>query len=87
VSREAPSLFHSDRWTPTVDAAPFVDMFQARIPPVPLEPLDNERSSNGTSNGASKGEPDGSADADRPEPATSGDDERSAQPEPDVSRR
>jgi polysaccharide biosynthesis transport protein len=86
---EPPNLFFSERWAPPTSAAPLVDMFQARVPPVPLAPPvpANDGPSNGTSDDAADSGSDESADDSRDKQATPADDERTSRPEPDVSRR
>ena len=88
---EPPSLFVSERWATPADAAPFVDLFQARIPAVPLEPLNEVRrdgGSDGTPNHAPTGTANSSAERKGNGHETPrGDDERTSRPEPDVSRR
>jgi hypothetical protein len=84
------SPFFSERWATPAGAAPFADTFQARVPPVPLEPAHDrppDAGTNGTSNGNSNANSSGPAEEDRDDQGTPTDADRTSRPEPDVSHR
>jgi polysaccharide biosynthesis transport protein len=85
---EPPSLF-SERWAAPASAAPLMDMFQARVPAVPLEPVNGgpPDAAKGAADGAATSTSNTPADGNRDEQGPPADAERTPRAEPDVSRR